>query len=402
MKYNILAIPDIHWGVIDPTEQMKYLDFILSFIEKSYTEGIHIDLIVILGDYFDSKLPLNSREAIYAINWMNELYNIALRCNVNKIRMVHGTMDHDNDQLDVFKSLEDKSDTIHDDKSYFFKIINKTYVEETLPDLKCIYCPDELMQTSDYEDLFINKILEIKDIGFFHGSFDVVYGELLKCKPELMEKKNVIFRYNLFNNSITGPLIAGHWHDGKIYDDLIYCGSPFRYKFNEDEIKGLSFIQYNTDDKSYFYQRITNPICPEYITYEIYSNIFKSNEDYTNIIKDLNVIMEKIKQKRYTNDKVRILVYLIDNKPENDIFISSLRQLFISNKQVKIVIKNKFKDKIKKEQIKKNKDRDEKFKFINDVTMDTCQIIHDFIVKTDDIEIPYNFIKDKYTKVFNE
>ena len=34
-------------------------------------------------------------------------------------------------------------------------------------------------------------------------------------------------------------MIAGHWHDGKQYDDLYYVGSPTRYKFNEDEKKGI-------------------------------------------------------------------------------------------------------------------------------------------------------------------
>ena len=153
--------------------------------------------------------------------------------------------------------------------------------------MKCIYCPDETIETETYENLYLDEILEPKDIGFFHGSFDVVYGELLASKPELMQKKNVIFRYQLFDKSIYGPMIAGHWHDGKIYDDLIYCGSPFRYKFNEDECKGLSFVQYDTEDKSYLYYRIQNPVCAEYITYEIYSNLYNSKDDYKKIIDEL-------------------------------------------------------------------------------------------------------------------
>ena len=67
MKYNIMAISDLHWGIVDPQEQLKSLEFIFEFIDQSSKENNGIDLLVIAGDYFDSKLPLNSQEAIIAI-----------------------------------------------------------------------------------------------------------------------------------------------------------------------------------------------------------------------------------------------------------------------------------------------------------------------------------------------
>ena len=309
MNFNIITIPDIHWGVINPYEQLKSLEFIFQFLQECHTKDIQIDMIVILGDYFDSKLPLNSREAIFAIQWMNRLYNIAIEFGVKRIRVVQGTLDHDNDQLDAFKPLESISND-----SEFFKIFTTTTSEETLPGLKCVYCPDETIQTDEYVDMNLNTILSVHDIGFFHGSFDVVYGDLLKTKPELMNKKNVIFQYDLWDKVILGPMIAGHWHDGKQYDDLYYCGSPFRYKFNEDEPKGLGFLQYDNDDNSYYYQKILNCLSPEYMTFEIYSNLYNTKEDFNHVMIAIDEIIESFKATPHLNNKLRIVIFVVDDK----------------------------------------------------------------------------------------
>lgn len=392
MKYNIITISDIHWGVIDPKEQLKSLEFIVKFFEYSVLQGISIDMIVIAGDYFDSKLPLNSRDAIYAIQWFHKLYELALEYNVKRIRMFQGTMEHDNDQLDVFKSL------VHKD-SEFFKIFTHTTSEETLPELHCIYCPDETIQTSEYEFTYINEILSIHDIGFFHGSFDVVYGELLDVKPELMTKKNVIYRYELWDKVIHGPLISGHWHDGKRYDNLYYCGSPFRYKFNEDEPKGFMFTHYDTETKEYLCKKIINPLVSEYITYEIYSNMCTSQEDYTSHLSNIDKILQKFEETSHLNNKLRIKFYVVDEKTENETFITGLRHKFINRRDVKIELKNKMKEKIKKEVAKRNKERNETYEFIYKEEKEPSEIIQEFIrTNNPGTDVPLEYIRSKVHK----
>lgn len=392
MKYNIITISDIHWGAIDPREQLVSLEFIFNFLEHSVLHGISIDMIVLAGDYFESKLPLNSRDAIYAIQWFHKLYQLALKYNVGRIRMFQGTMDHDNDQLDVFRPLEKEN-------SDFFKIFTHTTSEETLPDLKCIYCPDETLQTSEYEFTYVNEILAMHDIGFFHGSFDVVYGELLDAKPELMSRKNVIYRYELWDKLIYGPLISGHWHDGKVYDNLYYCGSPFRYKFNEDEPKGFIFTEYDTESKEYLCKKIINPLCSEYISYDIYSNMCLSQQDYSSHLTNCDKILEEFKKQPYLNSKLRIVFHVVDEKPENDTFITGLRHKFINVKNVKLSLKNKMKEKIKKEVAKKNKERNETYGFIHNDVKDTSEIIQEFIYTNNpDISIPLEYIQSKMQK----
>lgn len=397
MNVNILNIADIHWGSIDPDEQWRELEFIIEIIKEMCLSNIPIDLIVLNGDYFDCKLPLNSREALLAVEWFNRFFMTCVDCHVGKIRMIQGTYSHDNDQLDVFNSFESNQFTGTDDKD-FFKIFRKTILEETFPGIRIIYCPDELLQTDTYEMEYTNEIVCMKDIGFFHGSFDVVYGELLAAKPELMEKNNVIFHYNLFNKSIKGPMLAGHWHDGKTYEDLIYTGSPFRYKFNEDEPKGITFIQYNSDDQTYMSKKMINPLCPIYQTYDVYTNMFETKDDYASILKDIDNVFETFKNLPGNNkNQLKVVVYVMDDKPENDVLISSLRQLLVSHNNLKIQIKNKMKEKQKKESVKKNKEREEKFGFIYNKNKKPEETIHDFIYENseDHPDVPIDFIKKK-------
>lgn len=385
MIYKIVTISDIHWGVIDPNLQTRYLEFFREFL---YLHGSDIDLLVILGDYFDNKLSLNSPQALISNDWFHSIMELCEKKSIT-LRLVQGTNSHDNDQLEVFSPLQNN----------FFKIIFNTTVEETLPELTCVYCPDELLQTSKYEDMYLDEILQRKDIGFFHGSFDVVYGDLLNSKPELMDKNNVIFRYELWNKTICGPLIAGHWHDGKTYDELYYCGSPFRYEFNEEESKGFLLIQYNTETEEYGVEKILNPISPEYITYEIYTNMYQTKEDYKKAIENIRGVLQRFEDANYhVISKLRVLIYILDEKTENDILLSSLRGEFSQNRNVKITVKNKLKDKKKKERRDVVQKREEKFQFIyNKDTKKVHEIIHDFILETspENVNIPMEFIAEK-------
>lgn len=400
VKFNVINITDIHWGSIDPDEQWKQLEFIFDALRELHLNKINIDLLVIDGDYFDCKLPLNSREALLAVKWLDRLVKECESFGVYKIRMVQGTYSHDNDQLDVFAPLEDQRLGYTNDFNYF-KIIRKTTVEE-IEGVKILYCPDELLQTDEYEIEYANEIVQVKDIGFFHGSFDVVYGELLAAKPELMEKKNVVFHYDLFNKGIKGPMLSGHWHDGKRYGDLYYTGSPTRYKFNEDEPKGISFVQYDTDDSSYFYKKILNPICPTYRTYEVYTHMYETKEDYTGILNGIEAIFEGFeKLPNPRKNQLRIVVFVTDDKPENDVMISSLRQLLVRHNNIKVQIKNKMKEKQKKESVKRNKEREEKFGFIYDKSKKPEETIHDFIYEntSDHQDIPIEYIKKKMSLI---
>ena len=91
----------------------------------------------------------------------------------------------------------------------------------------------------------------------------------------------------------------------------------------------------------------------------------------------------------------------MDEKPENDIFISSLRQNFINYKNIKIKIKNKLNDTQKKEIVKRNKEREKKFGFIYDKSKKPEEIIHDFIYENteENANVPLEYIIKKIKSV---
>lgn len=383
MIYNIISFCDIHSGVFDVELQFENMEIINEFISQ-YN---NIDLVVISGDYFDCKLPLNSKAAIYSIQWFHKFLNICKIHNVKKVRIVKGTEEHDNDQLEVFRELEDNNG--------FFKIFNCNTVEETLPNLKCIYCPDENISTNDYIIKYLDNILSGIDIGFFHGSFDVVLPYIVTKLSKESNIKNIIYEYNYWKKFIKGPMISGHWHDSSIHEHLIYIGSFDRWKFEEEEEKGFGFIRYDTDTNEYFYKKIINIFAPLYLTYSIYTNTYNSIEEYNNLINMVNDTLEKYRDKKI---KVRILININDDKSENESLILGLRQYYINNSLVKIVIKNKVKKEKKEEQIKKNIETRNKYGFILDKNKKESEIIQQFILINKGKEIDIATIENVINK----
>ena len=317
------------------------------------------------------------------MQWFNRLYDEALsKYNVKKIRMFKGTEDHDNNQLEVFRCLEDENG--------FFKLFNFNTYEETLPMLKCIYCPDENINAKDYKMKYIDNILMNPNIGFFHGSFDIVLPDIVVQLSEETSMKSIIFDYDFWSKFIKGPMISGHWHNGDELDSLIYIGSYERWAFNEEEPKGFGFIQIDTETNEYFYQKIINQFAPDYISYNIETNIYNSIDDYKKLVDIINI---KLKEKNNENIKIRIVVNITDDKLENETYITSLRKFFINNKLIKIVVKNKLK-KDKNEIVKKkNIETKSKYGFILDKSISEAEKIQEFILATKNKEIPIDTIE---------
>jgi hypothetical protein len=384
--YTIVNIADIHWGVLEPSLQEDRLEYLLIFLDLYR----HIDLLVISGDFWDEKEPLNSTPALSGINWFHRLITKAHEVGIKAVRLVKGTVDHDFDQLEAFRGLEDNSG--------FFKIFNNTTSEETLSGLHCIYCPDETLNNDDYIMTYINLILKGHDIGFFHGSFDVVFKEISVNIDNVSHANNVIYQYSLWSKLIKGPMLSGHWHNGKKYGHLYYSGSPDRWAFDEDEPKGFSFIQYDTETGRYFHKRILNCLSPEYLTYEVYTNVYTSIELYNSLIHNIQKKLDEFKDNIYQSVKIRILIYINNESSENDTYITSLRQYFINEKRVKIQIKNKIKDKKKRDETQHNSETNSKFGFIHDRSKSTAQIIQQYILVTRNKEIPIDMIEPRVNK----
>ena len=64
LKYNIMTLADIHWDAFDIQQQADEMQLPLEFI-RSFP---NLDLVVIAGDYFDTKLSLNSKAAKISVS----------------------------------------------------------------------------------------------------------------------------------------------------------------------------------------------------------------------------------------------------------------------------------------------------------------------------------------------
>lgn len=383
MIYKFITIGDIHWGAMDSDRLYHNLSIVLEFIKQ-----VELDFVVIAGDYFDFRLNLNSKNALYATKWFDELY-YTCKDKVKRLRLVKGTREHDNDQLEIFRTYEDDTN--------FFKIINTTESENLFEDLRVVYCPDENMNLKDYHNTYYQQFIPNPDIGFFHGNFDAILPTIEYDRIQNHELPIMIYEYNKFSRLIKGPLISGHWHNGQDYKALSYVGSFDRWKFNEEEEKGFLYTEYNTEDNSYFNHRVVNPFTIQYKT------IMISNKEYHSISKFTEV--ERIIQEEFQKDSMMMLkiILLVEEDNEEAIrLFNEVTKRYASNKQIKFIIKDLLKKEKRKEKSKVVKMNVDKYDYVfNKDIKSIPEIIQKFILDKDMQDIPIDTIKkyvEKYLK----
>lgn len=369
MKYNILAIADIHWGAMDPDDMYDNLQFFLEFIRMKRD----VDLVVICGDYFDYRLTLNSRPALKALRWFDELYNTCIQCGVKRLRAVKGTKEHDNDQWEAIHPREDGE---------FFRKFYTCTAEETLPGLNCIYCPDETVNLKEYKKLYGDLLQGHYNMGFFHGNFDIKLPKMIIDQNLEAEIPSIIYMKEDWMKIIDGPMISGHWHDFTDSDPLIYIGSFDRWAFGEEEDKGFLFVQYDTEDNSYYWRHITNPFALRYETIIVDNSLCASIEDF-------RALSDEIFRMREEDSTVRIrVVYQITKEDDESLInFTEFRSAMSSQRHIKIDAK----DFVKKRNREKEKERisvsSGRYSYILDHPNDIEANIHEYLLREKDTDI---------------
>lgn len=383
MIYRILALADLHWGALDAKTQYQHLYPVFSFLKHMDHE---IDMIVLCGDYFDYRLTLNSKAALLAVHWLHELVDLAKETGVQNISIIKGTEDHDNNQLEVFRDLEDK----------FFHIYRTNTVDESLPGLKCIFCPDENINWKDYEEKYMEHLLSHPDIGFFHGSFDIVLPDIMVQLSEETSAKSIVYPFGELKSFIKGPIIAGHWHDRYVNPPLHYVGSYDSWAHGEENTKGFGYILYDTDTSKYKYFHINNPLARIYKTILCDTRLFQGSQDYQKLIQDVREMKKKDPELQ-----LRILFHISDDRPENDQYLSALKHAFINNRSIKVVVK----DLVKREKMKKEREETSKessqYQFIFE-SGPISKKIQEFIFQSKGKEIPLDAIERHIQKYLED
>ena len=383
MKYEIVAVGDIHWGALDADKQRLELSIIPEYLEQH-----DIDLLVICGDYFDHKLMLNSQASLQSVDFMSQLIQLSHRKGHEfKIRVFDGTRSHDYDQLEVFQPFDDGD---------IFRLFRQNTFEETLPGLKCLYAPDENIDNSEYYTLYNDNIfVNDGDIMFFHGNFDNMLGGLL-VNDETEQAHNVVFEYDVFSR-LYNVMIGGHWHDADNIGKMYYTRSVNRWKFGEDRPKGFIHCVYNTDDRTYDIERINNPYTDEYRTFLIDTSLFTSINDY-------NTMMQEIDKSLQDDDTlhVKIKVVITNDSSDNKTFLDSIRLKYSNNRRVKVSTENKFTKKIKKEKTEKLSTIKDKYSFLFNSQIGLVDRFIQFVKITKGIDLEPEQVKPMLEKYMTD
>lgn len=376
MKYKGVMIADIHFGALPVERLYNELEIFLDFIEKK-----SLDFIIILGDWFDKKINLNSKDAKYSTVFFERICQICIDNDI-KLRIIQGTESHDNSQLEVLEILAKN-------KPVDFKVFYEVEEEELFPDFNVLYVPEEYINSIDEKyGKYMNKKY---DMIFGHGMIQEVKFAALIQSSETTMKKAPIFKSKMLCDMCYGPIFFGHIHTKDIFNDrLYYVGSYSRWKFGEEEDKGFYYVKYENDTKEFEAKFIVNNKAMKYDTIEIYekeSGFYKLNTE-----NQIKYIQNLIKSFEY--DFLRLQFYIPQGYENENLLINMVNESFGKYKNLKLDFKVNSKIKSKREVEEKINLLLDKYGFIFDNKIDTYTKINKFILEKYNKDISVEKIKE--------
>ena len=376
MKYKGVMIADIHFGALPVERLYNELEIFLDFIEKK-----SLDFIVILGDWFDKKINLNSKDAKYSTVFFERICQICIDNDI-KLRIIQGTESHDNSQLEVLEILAKN-------KPVDFKVFYEVEEEELFPDFNVLYVPEEYINSIDEKyGKYMNKKY---DMIFGHGMIQEVKFAALIQSSETTMKKAPIFKSKMLCDMCYGPIFFGHIHTKDIFNDrLYYVGSYSRWKFGEEEDKGFYYVKYENDTKEFEAKFIVNDKAMKYDTIEIYekeSGFYKLNTE--NQIKYIQSLIQS-----FEYDFLRLQFYIPQGYENENLLINMVNESFGKYKNLKLDFKVNSKIKSKREVEEKINLLLDKYGFIFDNKIDTYTKINKFILEKYNKDISVEKIKE--------
>jgi DNA repair exonuclease SbcCD nuclease subunit len=367
-------IADIHFGAMKSDQlYIQLQEYFLKVLDKK-----KIDLLVFGGDLFHNIITMNYSTSHIVLMFMENVIELCKANNIPHIRIIQGTISHDNNQLHNFHMFENRSDID-------FKIIMNV-TEEYFPyeKIRVLYIPEEYMRDpQEYYKAYIADADKKYDMIFGHGMVKEVAFIAKNQESENTMSKAPIFDTKQLINACKGPIYFGHIHiRTTVRKHVHYPGSFSRFRFGEEDPKGWFLSVYDTKTHKYLHEFIENKMAPEYLTVEV-----KLTEEY---LDKPEKIVEFLK--RFTTDYLRIKV-LIDG--ESGFAVQYLMDTYKDNPSVKIVVVNEAEAKEEAE-VQEVMDRImDKYSFVFDPSLTVHQVIQRFIKVKNDRDIPIEIIEDE-------
>ena len=222
-----IHIADLHFGAFDPAKQYQILQE--QFISR--IAPYNFDILSIDGDIFDHKLMANSDSVMFASKFVDDCVRLCKEKDAT-IVLISGTLSHDFDQLKLFYHyMQDSEVDIR---------IATTLQFEDIKGARILMVPEmNGLDESVYQQFFFHS--GWYDEAFIHGTFEgAVYGNMTTGQSRLLTVKDFIY--------CKGPVFSGHVHKPGCFQGFYYyCGSPYRWKFGEEEDKGFLIVVHDLD-----------------------------------------------------------------------------------------------------------------------------------------------------------
>ena len=206
-----------------------------------------IDIISIDGDIFDHKVMSNSDTVLYATKFVDQLVRLSAEKNATLV-ILAGTYSHDFDQLKLFYHYMDN----YPNSGIDVRVITNIQYE-WIKGARILMIPElNGVDESVYQKFLFGA--GWYDEAFVHGTFEgSVYGNITTGNSRLLTAKDFMY--------CKGLAISGHVHKSGCFQGFYYyCGSPYRWKFGEEEEKGFLIVAHDLDTQIHYvdFQPITS------------------------------------------------------------------------------------------------------------------------------------------------
>jgi predicted phosphodiesterase len=378
---RILAMADIHIGSIKDIQY--FYKTMTDIIDKEIVMG-KIDLVVILGDYFDKLFKNNEDFTSLAINIMSYLVRACSR-RKTKIRIIYGTESHEMNQYRLFN--------YHLTSTNIDMKIIESVKEEEIDGKKILYLPEEYID---------DKHRYYKDTLYSDKHYDFIFGhgiieEGMPMATVSTSKNNTekqVPRFKSGELSQTCDLcLFGHYHKfTKVCDNVYYVGSLFRSSFGEEEPKGYGIISDEVGDEEnditgnsikHSFTFIENKAAYPYITFEFNptSEIYNSEENLINTVKQIKEEHKELFD-GITKGKIRLKFQTPSNLDPK--FKDILKSILFDEKFITTTIKDSNDELISEIE----EDIEDEYDFIIDSNIKIIDKIDQFMKKEYDYHMP--------------
>ena len=359
MRKRFLVVGDIHFGYYPPELLYKEFQLILNTIIDD-----SIDCVVIVGDYYDTKLSMASAHSVYSVRAFSDLIKVCEERRI-KVRQIKGTNSHDPENQ--LKNLAQIANSSRCDYKLFLTVDE----EEIFPGINVLYIPEEYMEDSkEYYKEYFNKKYQIV---FGHGMFEETNFSS-KVKHQTM-KKYPIFNSKEMEELCEGPIVFGHIHTAqRIRNRIQYTGSLVRSRFGEEEAKGFYIVDFDVDSKETDFKFIENELTMRYDTIEI-----KSDNPVFSLMISEQINYFKNLTKTYLKDYLRIKINIPEDMVNSATFVDNMNVVFNDIKNVKLQVIENSKVKLDNELREKVSLLMDKYNFIFDKSVGYDEKIQEYI-----------------------